>query len=400
MISAAPTSQEHVRLQVLRKYDVLDTLPEEEYDALTRIAAGICQTPISLVSLVDEDRQWFKSRTGLSATETPREAAFCAHAILSPDEVFVVEDSTNDARFHDNPLVTGDPNIVFYAGVPLKGHGGYPLGTLCVIDHQPRQLSQQQINTLKDLAKQVSSLLDLRLKNKELEAQNKSLEKFAMLAAHDMKSPLAGVLGAAEILLQGHLGVLEPAQKDMVALISTASNNLRKLIDQLLEHSRTKKSMASFDEVGVEGIFSHLTDLYGSNANLRMTCNSDTQRIYTDEVLIKTVLRNLVDNAVKYSDKDVSEVHLSVREESEEYIQITVSDNGPGIPEHNHERVFQLFKTQDTKDRNGQKGGGVGLATAREAITHSGGTIHICKEYTSGTQFVIRLPRPKSRAFA
>ena len=149
------------RLEALRLYRILDTATEKAFDDLTKMAALICETPISLVSLVDEDRQWFKSRYGLDAAETPRSAAFCAHAI-EEDEVMVVEDAQADERFADNPLVTGDPNIRFYAGAPLRVASGQALGTLCVIDRQPRKLTETQRLTLEVLRDAVVSQLEYR----------------------------------------------------------------------------------------------------------------------------------------------------------------------------------------------------------------------------------------------
>ena len=126
----------------LKSYDVLDTLPEQEFDDLVRIAAEICDTPIALISLVDDRRQWFKARLGLEAGETPRAVAFCHHAIQRPEEVMVVEDATRDDRFENNPLVTGHPDIRFYAGAPLTTRDGHCLGTICVIDTEARRLEQ------------------------------------------------------------------------------------------------------------------------------------------------------------------------------------------------------------------------------------------------------------------
>lgn len=165
-------SHESERLRTLQLYGVLDTASEQAYDELTHLAASLCDTPISLVSLVDEQRQWFKSRVGLEATETPRDMAFCAHAILQ-DGPFIVDDALTDPRFAHNPLVTGDPKIRFYAGAPLKMASGHALGTLCVIDRRPRQLTEQQIATLGILAKAVVSLLELRRALRDLqEIQN------------------------------------------------------------------------------------------------------------------------------------------------------------------------------------------------------------------------------------
>jgi GAF domain-containing protein len=132
------------RLRALRGYEILDTPPEQAFDDLTLLASVICETPISLVSLVDAQRQWFKSKVGLDVPETSRDVAFCAHAILDPQEVLVVTDATADQRFAENPLVTGDPQIRFYAGAPIAPASGHAVGTLCVLDRKPRELTQRR----------------------------------------------------------------------------------------------------------------------------------------------------------------------------------------------------------------------------------------------------------------
>ncbi|MBE9461546.1 PAS domain-containing protein [Dyadobacter subterraneus] len=162
------STQENDRITALRSYDILDTLPEQDYENITQLASEICQTPIALVSLVDDKRQWFKSNYGLAARETPREYSFCAHAINNPTETFVINDSREDIRFSQNPLVTGDPNVIFYAGTPLVDENGFALGSLCVIDNVPKQLSDSQLSALKILARQVVNLLTIRKQNKEL----------------------------------------------------------------------------------------------------------------------------------------------------------------------------------------------------------------------------------------
>lgn len=158
------------RLETLRLYGVLDTAPERELDDLTRLAAEICDTPISLISLVDQSRQWFKSRVGLAVSATPRDQAFCAHAILTPEELLVVPDALADSRFSDNPLVTSDPKIRFYAGAPLVVAGGLALGTLCVIDTRPRELSPHQQRALRTLRGAAVAQLELKRRMAELAA--------------------------------------------------------------------------------------------------------------------------------------------------------------------------------------------------------------------------------------
>ncbi|MGJ7903281.1 GGDEF domain-containing protein [Lysobacter sp. 1R34A] len=164
-------ANEAARLAALRSYDILDTAPEKDFDDLVAIAAAICDVPTALVSLIDADRQWFKSRIGLAASETPRELAFCAHAILEPNRTMVVPDTHNDARFADSPLVLDDPNIRFYAGAPLVTPGGEALGTLCVIDREPRELRQHQYLALQALSTQTSRLLELRRVSRALARQ-------------------------------------------------------------------------------------------------------------------------------------------------------------------------------------------------------------------------------------
>lgn len=199
---------EKLRLDALRRYDILDTEAEQAYDDITRIAAHVAGTPISLVSLVDTDRQWFKSKVGLTAAQTPREYAFCAHAILSPGTPLIVPDATRDPRFADNPLVTGAPDIRFYMGAPLVTVDKQPIGTLCVIDRVAREPSPAQIEALNALARQVISQLELRRLTRDLrlvvgerEAHLEELERYrsqleianATLLERSLKDKLTGV---------------------------------------------------------------------------------------------------------------------------------------------------------------------------------------------------------------
>lgn len=165
----AIATDEQARLAALRRYRILDTEPEQRFDDLTMLASQICETPMSLITLIDSDRQWFKSKVGLGIDETERSVAFCTHAIQQPASIMQVPDAARDARFRDNPFVTGEPNIRFYAGAPLVTPDGFALGTLCVIDVKPRTLSEAQLRALDALRRQVEAQLELRQHLKELE---------------------------------------------------------------------------------------------------------------------------------------------------------------------------------------------------------------------------------------
>lgn len=200
------------RLAALLAFELLDTPAEAMFDNITTLAAQICNTPIALISLVDAERQWFKSRVGLGASETPRELAFCAHAI-NRDELFEIENALLDPRFSDNPLVTSDPDIRFYAGMPLSDGHGHNLGTLCVIDRQPRQLNEQQRQSLKLLAQQTVQLFELRLQSRHQREQ---------AAVH---KAILGSAGTA-VLVVDPAGLIQQASPGVANLLGYSADGL------------------------------------------------------------------------------------------------------------------------------------------------------------------------------
>ena len=193
------------RLRALRSYKILDTKPEERFDELTQLAAIICGVPMSLITLIDADRQWFKSKVGLELTETPRAQAFCTHAIMQP-QMFEVPDAAEDVRFASNPLVTGNPNIRFYAGAPLATRDGHLLGTMCVLDRKPRHLTAEQKTALEILGRQVVANMQLRTDLREL--------KEALAAREAAEGPS----GEAAAGLDGVIETLDDAVAELRAI--------------------------------------------------------------------------------------------------------------------------------------------------------------------------------------
>ncbi len=222
------------RIETLLEYKILDTPSEAAFDDLTHLASYICQTPIALISLVDTNRQWFKSKVGMEALETHRDLAFCGHAILQPD-VLIVPDARDDERFATNPLVTSDPNIRFYAGVPLNNPEGYALGTLCVIDYVPRELTPEQVEALRALGRQVMKQLELRRNLASLVLVTKK-DKQAQKVRKQFFQKIAAGFGLASVIL-----VLIGVVSYQNAIVSTNNRSIVKKryqkiksLDQLL----------------------------------------------------------------------------------------------------------------------------------------------------------------------
>ncbi|CCH03482.1 Phytochrome-like protein cph1 [Fibrella aestuarina BUZ 2] len=344
------------RLEAVKSYNILDTLPEQEYDELTQLASHICQTPIALISLIDERRQWFKSTHGLAIQESPRAVAFCNHTIQSPQDVFVVPDSRLDERFAENPLVTDDPNVVFYAGVPLVDDQGYALGSLCVIDRKPNQLSAAQLSALKVLAKQVVNLFILRKQNqllnahqaemqqtityladtqhhltqsetsyrqlaeeleervqqrtqeleqanRELKRSNDNLQQFAYVASHDLQEPLRKIQSFGA-LLQEHLGKhVDEQAADYLNRMISAATRMSLLITDLLTFSRLSTRQRPPESVDLQRIVANTLDtlsLQISQRNAQITVQP-LPTVLGDETQLTQLLQNLLSNAIKFT---------------------------------------------------------------------------------------------------
>ncbi len=400
MVVAPILENENARLKELNSFDVLDTLPEKDYDELTAIAAQICGTPISLVSIIDEKRQWFKSNYGLCASETPRDLAFCAHAIAEPSNIFVVEDARKDERFWDNPLVTGEPHVIFYAGIPIVTEEGFALGTLCVIDHTPRTLSLDQQTALRALSNQIMNLLKLR-KSKilleqsldQLNHKNKDLERFAFMAAHDLKSPLIGIANLLKILSDSYGGQLGSVAQEMIALAIQSSNKLKSLIEGLLNYSRNEKMiMEDHSILNLDLLIKDMLALFSYDQGFQITLKSTLSEVCVNKTVLEQILINLITNAIKYNDKPTVDIELGVSENNK-YYEFYVQDNGPGIPLEFHSRIFKIFEVLKEKDKYGNSGNGIGLATVKKIVEQSEGTINLESTVGKGTKFVFTLKK-------
>jgi len=401
MVIAKEPSFEKERVEVLKSYSILDTLPETDYDNLTTIASEVCNTPISLISLLDDKRQWFKSHHGTDAIETPKKYAFCAHAIIDPNDIFIVPDTYKDNRFFDNPLVTGEPYVRFYAGVPLKNNQGLPLGTICVVDLKPNSLNETQINILRALSIQTMNLLELRKSKTEnekliddLNQRNKELEQFAYIAAHDIKSPLNNISTISSLLLRMYSPKLDGEGIKLIKLAQSSCDKLRNLIDDLLKYYSIEKIInEELSTIHLEELKYYIRELFFSEDECSIILKSNLDVLVVNKTAFKQILGNLVKNAIKHNDKDTTEIEIEILDNDEEYM-IYVNDNGPGIPKGLQNDIFKMFKSiSSSKKDNGQTGNGLGLVIVKKIVDALGGKIWVESEIGEGSKFVFTMKK-------
>ncbi|RYZ53188.1 MAG: sensor histidine kinase [Sphingobacteriales bacterium] len=374
MIVAPLVKDEVIRLKLLEEYDIMDTLPEKDFDDITRLASEICNTPISLVSLIDRQRQWFKSRVGLEAESTHRDHAFCAHALLNPTELMIVQDSSSDERFFDNPLVTGAPNVLFYAGIPLVTECGQALGTLCVIDNEPRNLNETQKHALKALGNQVMNLIELRYRRNKLEEINRKLESYNYTVAHDLKSPLAGIIALVSLLKEDDRMTEHEDLAEYMDLLSGASSHLSDMIVSLLEEAR-KTNNAKPELVDVQALVHKTFSLLFPPSNISIRFSGNLPSVNTCKLKMLQVFQNLLSNAIKYNDKKKGIIEVGALEQ-EHFYRFYIKDNGPGIPAGDEERIFGLFETTQTVSTK-DSSTGVGLSLVKDIITEQSGRVWV-----------------------
>lgn len=397
MIEAKIPGNEKDRLAKLYDLDILDTLEEQAYDDLTRLAAEICNAPIALVSLVDRDRQWFKSHHGLDARETPREYAFCAHAILE-DDVFVVEDSSKDKRFFDNPLATGGPHVKFYAGAPLIMSDNNKVGTLCVIGNEARELTHAQKETLQALARQVVSQLELRLKVKELETLDHTKDEFISMVSHELRTPLTAIYGSLSLIKGNKIKPLDRKQDKLLTISYRNTERLLRLVNDILDIAKIEsgKLELNLEVLNVVALLEKALDLnepYCRECGTKLTFknkNKGQLQVLADEQRLLQVMSNLISNAAKFTiNNDTIEIGLKVEND---YVLVEVIDHGSGIPHDQKNLVFLKFKQINTKVNNKLPGTGLGLNISKNIIELHQGEIAFKSTPNVKTTFYFKLP--------
>ncbi len=416
MTAALIPANDAARVATLRSLGVLDTPPEPDYDELTLLAAQICQVPIALISLIDADRQWFKSKIGLDVAETSRRDSFCAHAIGEPhDDVFVVADAHNDVRFADNPLVLSDPKIRFYAGAPLVTHDGWALGTLCVIDRQPRQLTPDQLKSLSALRRHVINAIELRrlvakqnLVITDLEDTRRSLDEacrtaeeatrakaeFLATMSHEIRTPMNAVIGMTTLLRDT---ALTPEQSDSVETIHASGEHLLTVINDILDFSKIESGklhieFAPFSLLRCVSAATRLLATRAAEKNIALHTEfapGTPDTVLGDVTRVRQILVNLLSNAVKFTDHGSITVHIASHTLADGRCELAfrVRDTGIGIPADRLGRLFQNFAQVDASTTRRYGGTGLGLAISKRLAELHGGKMWVESEPGRGSIF-------------
>ena len=413
---------EEERVLSLEHMGVLDSMPEQGFDDVVLLATTLCNVPIALVSLVDRDRQWFKACIGLDVRETHRDLAFCAHAILEPAAVMIVEDAAHDRRFQDSPLVLGPPYIRFYAGAPIVSDAGHPLGTVCVIDTRPRTLSAVQSLALQALARQTAALLQLRLLDQQreqraavlaqqLEAAQEVSQAAEQSLSHSRRVSSLGMLTASIAHDFNNLLQSFSASLQMIRLRARRPIDVERFTDtglQAVEQGRqlVNHLLSSVRRDGPELICIDVSERIEAAQEVMQRSVSPEVTVVFDlaargwgvmciEVQLHAVVMNLLANArdaLAGPGQVVVATRLVVVEDDlqlsqGDYLVLSVSDNGPGMTKELAARVFEPFFTTKQSGR----GTGLGLAQVREFAQSAGGCVRVETAPGAGTVMKVYL---------
>lgn len=393
--------EQQFRLKALEEYKILDTLPEKMYDDIVTIASHICNMPIVLLSLVDDKRQFFKSKVGIDIDETPVEYAVCYHAILSQEELFEVPDLREDDRFKNNPLVTGGPKMVSYFGVSLKNSDGISFGTLCVISQDnPRTISDDQKLILKKLANQVIHLLELRKQNFELKRYQEEaayyssqMEDFAHTAAHDLRAPLRAVKSFLQLIELKRVDDVDEKEKKYFEFIYTNVDMMNQLIVDLLDYAKSDSKINEKEvidlNVFIAQIFNSLVEHHHLSSSMLYLKQMPT--IHYSKLALHMIFYNLIDNSLKYRNQErVLELKIDYKSDLFHYY-FEVEDNGIGISAEYYDIIFKPFKRLHAKSEF--VGSGLGLASVKKIVQKLGGAISVKSTLGKGTKFIITIPK-------
>lgn len=390
---------ESERLAALKRYNILDTLPDHAFDDATKLVSYICDVPIAHISFIDENRQWFKSEIGIGVSEVPREISFCQYTILE-SKMVEINDTFLNERFKDDANVTGGFKVRFYAGIPLTTPDGYNIGTLCAIDHVTKELNEDQRNALRIVAKHVISQLELATKNIELDRQKKIAEK-AVLAkdsflanmSHEIRTPLNGIIGFTDLLAQTKL---DTVQRDYINSVQIAGENLLLIVNDILDLSKMESGNLTIEAMpfNLKSTLRHIYNLLkikvSKEVEFNLFLDADMPEIVIgDEGRLNQILVNLIGNALKFTHEGEVTVSVKVIEETEDYylLKFSIKDTGIGIPPEKLKTIFERFTQAEDSTTRRFGGTGLGLNIVKQLIELQDAEINVKSQENRGSEF-------------
>lgn len=393
------SNNEKLRREALKKYNIIKSGADEDYDNLTFLAAAICQVPVAKISIIGSKIIWQKSTFGTEVTEIPRENSFCDRIIQSDASPLIFKRSEDPEIFKAAEGIY-EREYSFYAGVPLQDSHGYVIAVFCIFDLQERDLTQVQIKALKALASQAFKLFEFRKQKiklyqvqSKLKQKYRELEKFASIVSHDLKSPLANIISLSELLKDENQGKFDEDTEQYLQFLVESSYSLRNYIDGILSFYRSEHVMdKDLSTVDLNKLLKPIVDLYQVTETIEITYPEEVILQNVNKAALTQVFMNLIGNALKYNDKELRKVDIKFSQ-SEEFYFFEVIDNGNGIPENRFEEIFELFTTLETADREGNLGSGIGLATVNKLVDYMGGKISIDSKEGVGSNFKFRVKR-------
>jgi len=398
MIDLDFKTDETRRLEDLQSYQILDSLPEKAFDNLTKLASEIADTPIAMINLIDEKRQWTKSMVGIpeELREAPREVSVCQFTIKEPD-VTEICNLKEDYRTSQLPSVNSEGGLRYYFGVPLITKNRYAIGTLCVLDYQETKLSDKQIEQLKIIANEVMTHLELHKQNQELQKLNEYKLQLMKMLSHDMRSPLNGIIGLSSMLRE-QLEDEESPHIDVIDIIEQSSSQLNQMIDEVMNYSIIESEGLKLTpyNVNLEEVVDNILQLYRpasriKDIDLEIYTEGLEEPIWIDGEKFEQVVGNLLSNAIKYTKKG-GWVKLSLIRKGN-ILELKVIDSGIGMSKEESKNLLEnRNKLRASKGTSGEKSSGIGFAIIRHIIDLLDGDINIESAEGEGTTFRIEIP--------
>lgn len=396
------------RLAALKRYNILDTLPDNAFDDATKLVSYICGAPIAHISFIDENRQWFKSEIGIGVTEVPREISFCRYTIMESKMVEIPDTHSNE-RFKNDPNVTGGFKVRFYAGVPLTTPDGYNIGTICAIDHVSKELNDDQRNALTIIGKHVINQLELITKNIELAAQKKIADRavfakdsFLANMSHEIRTPLNAIIGFTDLLAQTQLDTI---QRDYIESVQIAEENLLLIVNDILDLSKLESGHLTIESqpFNLKNSLKHVYDLLKikvpKDVEFNLFLDAEMpENVIGDQGRLNQILVNLTGNALKFTED--GEVTISVKkvaETADNYsLKFSVKDTGIGIPEEKLKTIFERFTQAEESTTRRFGGTGLGLNIVKQLVNLQNSEINVKSKEGRGSEFFFVLNYKKT----